>query len=116
MENNLSGLALVKELNDNKRTQGVVEAVEFNSPHKDICIKLSEYKNTNGEWQFADRVCENFKDLETAKYTALAVNHFASVVDALSIMTFLCKIKYGNLDKDVYNEILKAEQALNNIK
>lgn len=38
------------------------------------------------------------------------------MLEALEVMTSLCRIKYGNLDKDVYNEILKAESALNKAK
>ena len=35
------------------------------------------------------------------------------LLEALEIMTSLCRIKYGNLDKDIYEEILKAESAIN---
>ena len=34
------------------------------------------------------------------------------LLEALRIMTSLCRIKYGNLDKDVYDEILKAEETI----
>lgn len=34
------------------------------------------------------------------------------LLESLGVMTQLCKLKYGNLDKDVYAEILKAEAVL----
>jgi len=35
-----------------------------------------------------------------------------NLLEACEIMTGLCRVKYGNLDKKVYSEILKAEQVL----
>lgn len=34
------------------------------------------------------------------------------LLEALDVMTCLCRLKYGNLDEDVYAEILKAEAAI----
>ncbi|MDD5013572.1 MAG: hypothetical protein PHW73_00535 [Atribacterota bacterium] len=34
---------------------------------------------------------------------------------SLKIMTSLCKIKYGNLDKEVYEEILKSEELIDRL-
>lgn len=34
------------------------------------------------------------------------------LAEALGVMTTLCRLKYGNLDADVYAEIQKAEAAL----
>lgn len=115
MENNLKGVSLVNKLNS-KRNKGIIEAVEFNSLHNDICIKLSEYKNGNGEWQFADRVCENFKDFETAQYTALAVNNFANLVDVLSEVKMAIELTNGKNTSIVEMQLNKINQALNNIK
>lgn len=39
----------------------------------DICIKESILK-VNGEWQFADRVCEGFADIKMANFVAKAIN------------------------------------------
>ena len=36
------------------------------------------------------------------------------LLESLKMMTSLCKIKHGNIDKDVYDEILKAEQMTEN--
>jgi hypothetical protein len=33
----------------------------------------------------------------------------------LTVMTALCRLKYGNIDKDVYTEILKSEDIINKI-
>ncbi len=81
METNKTKVPLWKELNE-KRQQGTFEAVQFDSPHKDICIKLSEYK-INGKWHFADRVCDNLPDIETAQFAALAINNLSILADAL---------------------------------
>jgi hypothetical protein len=113
--NTLIGIELVKELNS-KRTQGEWIAIFDN----DLPIKSflgSKFDSDLINKAIAEGLTNENKNHKTdLQYTALAVNNFASVADALAIMTSLCKIKYGNLDKDVYNEILKAEQALNNIK
>lgn len=34
------------------------------------------------------------------------------LLESLAVMTSLCRLKYGNLDEDVYAEILKAEAAI----
>lgn len=34
------------------------------------------------------------------------------VIKQFSIMTDLVRLKYGNLDKDIYNEILKSEKMI----
>ena len=47
-----------------------VEVVSFNG---EICLKESKLKS-GGTWQYADRVCENFKDIETAQFVAKAIN------------------------------------------
>ena len=79
--NNNTSKPLWRVLNENRK-QGTFEAVQFDSPHKDICIKLSEYK-INGQWHFSDRVCENFPDIETAQFAALAINNLSILADAL---------------------------------
>ena len=83
MENKTENTALpLYKVLEGKRQRGTMEAVQFDSPHKDICIKLSEYK-INGQWHFADRVCENFPDIETAQFAALAINNLSILADAL---------------------------------
>ena len=34
------------------------------------------------------------------------------MLQQLTLMTALCRLKYGNLDKDVYAEILKSEKVI----
>jgi len=38
------------------------------------------------------------------------------LLEALEVMTSLCRLKYGNLDADVYAEIEKAEVAIASAK
>jgi hypothetical protein len=96
----LTGLELVKKLNA-ERTQGewicydnlsgFVEGYTLESNEIDIIHP-----------QKLMRKCD-------AEYTALAVNNFADVVEALSNLV--------NTDKPNFNHLLeKAKQALNNIK
>lgn len=68
-----------------------------------------------------DELKASLKDgLDDAYSTIAALNLNPNIFErtkalekSLTVMTSLCRIKYGNLDKDVYAEIEKAEQLLN---
>lgn len=60
-----------------------VEAVKFDLPTPVICIKKSNLKNKQGQWIWADRVCENFQTIEEAQYTALCRNNLHHLAEAL---------------------------------
>lgn len=47
-----------------------------------------------------------------AKEIVTACNSFPEFLESLNVMTQLCRLKYGNLDAEVYSEILKAEAAI----
>ena len=47
------------------------------------------------------------------KYHLVAIDCHDDLVAALEVMAGLCVIKYGNLDPDVWAEILKARAILN---
>ena len=113
MENNLKGLELVKELNS-KRTQG-----EWICQREYIGVPSERVTHFDG-------TASDEQDAINAQYTALAVNNFASVVDALNESHRLIKylqIKYITMAKEddhaatrTVKGLAKIEKALNNIK
>lgn len=74
-------------------------------------------KGRNPNWSAINNLREGYMAAAT-KYAGAIACSTASDPDAgkmkrsLEIMTALCRIKYGNLDKDVYEEIEKAEEVL----
>lgn len=60
--------------------------------------------------------CTHKKDAANARRLALSWGATPKLVAALGIMTALCRIKYGNLDPDVYAEIEKSEALLAEIE
>ena len=49
---------------------------------------------------------------KNAEANALLIATAPKLLKTCKIMTALCRLKYGNLDKKVYKEILKSEQAI----
>jgi hypothetical protein len=90
--------------------------------------KMKNMKHTRGNWEVKGlkvqilpndpmntiTICQVFgspterENMANAKLIAAAPD----LLEALNMMTSLVRIKYGNLDKDVYKEIQKAEAAL----
>lgn len=63
-----------------------------------------------------DRGSETPSPEANARRLALFWNHGPKLVAALGVMTQLCRIKYGNLEPDVYAEIEKSEALLMEIE
>lgn len=58
-------------------------------------------------------ICPRY-DFETEESEANArlIAAAPDMLQSLAVMTSLCRLKYGNLDKEVYEEILKAESVI----
>lgn len=129
----LTGIELVKELNS-KRTQGLW--LYFESVlHNGKPTKYTIYPNTENRSigknicgfeteAYDERVSEYKYDRPTteanAQYTALAVNNFESVVDALNELMAIYEDAYFELHPHLgtvnTKEFIQAKQAINNIK
>jgi hypothetical protein len=57
---------------------------------------------------------DNEESEANMQFIIIASNNHYELLEALKTMTSLVRIKYGNLDKKVYEEILKAEKLLSN--
>jgi hypothetical protein len=130
MKNNLKGLELVKELNS-KRTQGewkVRNEREVKLTYADgrvvtdgIEIDLQQEPSNRNIVTFTKNAKFKNETIANAQYTALAVNNFASVVDALNDLLEHCKF----IPKETFTEdgkahfqytLNQAKEALNKIK
>jgi len=58
------------------------------------------------------KVSSNWEQLNVNEANAKLIAAAPELLGALRVMTSLCRIKYGNLDKEVYEEILKSEAAI----
>lgn len=85
----------------------IFKAKSFNGYKIDIFIHSNEigliYGNTKAQ-------CK-----ANAERIVTAWNSHGKLINSLSLMTYLVKLKYGNLDKDVYDKIVEAETLLNEL-
>jgi len=65
-------------------------------------------KDRYGHFLMIDDFRAAMPSAEVAQLLAAA----SELLESLAVMTSLCRLKYGNLDEDVYAEILKAEAAI----
>jgi len=69
-----------------------------------------------GNW-LADCGPQGDKESEAnAKRIVTAWNCHDKLVKQLSLMTYLVRLKYGNLDKDVYAQIEESENLIDSLK
>lgn len=61
---------------------------------------------------YDDNTTLNEKSHKELEANAQLIASAPDLLESCKIMTSLCRIKYGNLDKKIYKEILKAEQAI----
>jgi hypothetical protein len=84
--------------------------------NKGSIIILSEGEAYKGADLIIARMSDGSLDRsQKEKYAAEIVHRYnmhAELVEALITMTALCLIKYGNLDKDVYGQIVKAKSLI----
>lgn len=52
------------------------------------------------------------KSDEEVKANARLIASAPELLEALKVTTSLCRLKYGNLDAEVYNEILRIESII----
>jgi hypothetical protein len=107
--NTLTGIELVKELNS-KRTQGIWDVRKYGDG-------IRVYSNTFGCISKTPHEGKHIEEHEAnADYTVLAVQNFASVVDALNEIKMVIELTNGKNTSIVELQLNKINQALNNIK
>ena len=98
-----------------KHTQGELENPnsfhQMHEEHFQVFVRITE---PNGEKYTVG--CAYGRTKEEAEANAQrivkAVNMHDELIEKLKLMTSLCRLKYGNLDKEVYDEIEKSELLL----
>ncbi len=104
-----------------ERTQGTNPKnwkVSTNADSQDIVIRDMDTNNIVATIEkdcFAKNPTEEIQKLAAIGHIIRQSAYWHDeLVKQLSIMTSLCRIKYGNLDADVYAEIEKSETLIKN--
>lgn len=77
--------------------------------------------DSNSQWKKSELTLEKFQELSLSVFTDMHQVRLqlddltlknSRLLEALEVMTSLVRIKYGNLDADVYAEIKKSEALI----